>query len=224
MVEGEGPGDRVSVRNVIPPAGRPTAPLRLVQLRHPYLLAQRGASHMVWDLHLETGQSQTLTPGKPPGQCGPGPTGHLGWTSALTPHLSLQPERIPSVLLTSVPCLRSPHRHTLWGGSVVQGSDPISGPAQLPASPPRGGSAEAAHIALLTSQPSPGWAGQAHRVWRGPVPQALTRTCLRLGIQGKNTPWRCWGLNPGPPSCKAGALPLSYIPLTLASRRDPLLP
>lgn len=24
--------------------------------------------------------------------------------------------------------------------------------------------------------------------------------------------WRCWGLNPGPPACKAGALPLSYIP------------
>ena len=24
--------------------------------------------------------------------------------------------------------------------------------------------------------------------------------------------WRCWGLNPGPPACEAGALPLSYIP------------
>ena len=81
-----------------------------------------------------------------------------GWTSTLTPHLSVQPEMIPSVLLTPLPSLRSPH--TLlpsivpgwWGGSVVQGSDLSSGPAQLPASPPRGGSAEAVHTAL--PQPS----------------------------------------------------------------------
>ena len=138
----------------------------------------RGAlPYAVWDLHLETGQCQTLIPGKPPGQCGPGPKGRLGWTSTLTPHLSVQPEMIPSVLLKSLPSLRSPH--TLlpsivpgwWGGSVVQGSDLSSGPAQLPASPPRGGSAEAVHRTLLTSQASPGWAGQAHRAWRGPVPE-----------------------------------------------------
>lgn len=24
--------------------------------------------------------------------------------------------------------------------------------------------------------------------------------------------WRCGDLNPGPPACEAGALPLSYIP------------
>ena len=28
----------------------------------------------------------------------------------------------------------------------------------------------------------------------------------------KSEKWRCWGLNPGPPACEAGALPLSYIP------------
>lgn len=30
---------------------------------------------------------------------------------------------------------------------------------------------------------------------------------------------RCWALNPGPPACKAGALPLSYIPLQIVGGR-----
>ncbi|KAM9593276.1 olfactory receptor 14C36-like [Morphnus guianensis] len=66
----------------------------LVQPRQPYLLAQ-SASPVVWDLQLETGQPQTLTPGKPARQCGSGTKGHLGWTSTLKPHVSVQAERIP---------------------------------------------------------------------------------------------------------------------------------
>ncbi|KAM9593285.1 scavenger receptor cysteine-rich type 1 protein M130-like [Morphnus guianensis] len=67
---------------------------RRAQPRQPYLLAQ-SASPVVWDLQLETGQPQTLTPGKPARQCGSGPKGHLGWTSTLKPHVSVQAERIP---------------------------------------------------------------------------------------------------------------------------------
>ena len=29
--------------------------------------------------------------------------------------------------------------------------------------------------------------------------------------------WKCWDSNPGPPACKAGALPLSYTPLAETS-------
>ncbi|KAM9593293.1 scavenger receptor cysteine-rich type 1 protein M130-like [Morphnus guianensis] len=68
--------------------------LELKEPRQPYLLAQ-SASPVVWDLQLETGQPQTLTPGKPARQCGSGPKGHLGWTSTLKPHVSVQAERIP---------------------------------------------------------------------------------------------------------------------------------
>ena len=76
---------------------------------------------MVWDLRLEKGQSQTLTPGKPPGQCVPGPKGHLSWTSTLTTHLSVQPERIPSMLLTSFSSLSSPHKGAHSAANVVPG-------------------------------------------------------------------------------------------------------
>ena len=35
------------------------------------------------------------------------------------------------------------------------------------------------------------------------------------GSNSKGRFWRCRGLNPGPFTCKANALPLSYIPLCI---------
>ena len=130
---------------------------------------------------------------------------------------------IPSVLLTPIPSVGSPHTllpsivPVWWGGSVVQGSDLSSGPAQLPASPPRGGSVEAVHTAL--PQPSSphrqALGGQGRPT--GPGEDQCPSSSLHLplpeaGESGQKYPWRCWGLNPGPPTCEAGALPLSYIP------------
>ncbi len=34
---------------------------------------------------------------------------------------------------------------------------------------------------------------------------------LKFAWKSSNISWRCWGLNPGPHTCKAGALPLSFI-------------
>ncbi len=35
---------------------------------------------------------------------------------------------------------------------------------------------------------------------------------LKFAWKSSHISWRCWGLNPGPHTCKACALPLSYIP------------
>lgn len=137
MVEGKGLRDMVRARSVFPPVGSPTALPRPVQLRHPYLLAQGGASQVVWVLQLGTGQSQTLIPGKPPWKRGSGRKGHLSWTSTLTPHLSMQPERIPSVLqmlihLLRLHCRELPLQHLCRAvGQEEAAPLPCSGPLVL---------------------------------------------------------------------------------------------
>lgn len=47
---------------------------------------------------------------------------------------------------------------------------------------------------------------QCPQFWFDFMPLANT-ACLYKGLLK-----RCWGLKPGPPTCKTGALPLSYIP------------
>ena len=65
--------------------------------------------------------------------------------------------------------------------------------------------------------------GQADTLWRGAMqPLASPPRCWSGGWRlRKKLPLRrrCWALNPGPPACKAGALPLSYIPLQIVGGR-----
>ena len=47
---------------------------------------------------------------------------------------------------------------------------------------------------------------------------------LTFSSTGRENNWRCRGLNSGPHTCKACALPLSYIPCKLVQKKDIFLP
>lgn len=55
--------------------------------------------------------------------------------------------------------------------------------------------------------------------WRSPSLLGLPTVWQDLGRKKGRKPWRCRGLNPGPHTCKACALPLSYIPFPRQSCR-----